>query len=103
VHAIILRRDIEIVYGDTDSVYFRPRLSMYRDTSDLRSVLIEARVIADELANTINTEIGAKTHERLKMQFEETMVPSFMAGKKKYFGLSFEDIPTILPLEIKYD
>lgn len=98
VHHHIESKDCEIVYGDTDSVYFRPRLTHFRtykdktgDTgSSLASDMLQSAYEATEkLKAEINEMIGNKTSGFLKMAFEELLLPSMFTGKKKYCGIVY--------------
>ena len=60
VHKMVAEFDCEVVYGDTDSIYLRPRASHYNlqnpiDTYDLIGSALE---IAAKIRDTVNKTVG---------------------------------------------
>jgi len=41
------------------------------------------------LQNNINDIIGKQTNNKVKMEFEEILLPSLFIGKKKYCGVIY--------------
>ena len=94
VHRAVGERDCEVVAGDTDSIYFRPRAEHYSLPAEgllsCSAMLDQANQIADRMRLFVNDMIGKQTHGFLKMAFEELLCPSVFTGKKKYFGAMYK-------------
>lgn len=112
VHRVIALKDCEVVAGDTDSIYFRPRASHYSksllEKFDPNQMLSEGMGIAFRLQREVNEMMAKKTHGVLKMEFEEMLCPSIFTGKKKYFGVVYkpnesESIDIIKHVDVRKD
>ena len=93
VHKMVGDMDCEIVYGDTDSIYMRPRFSHYTQTAaNTYSLIEQATIIATKIRDIVNGVVGSLTNGRLKMEFEEILLPSLFMGKKKYCGVIHKEL-----------
>lgn len=106
VHQMVATQDCEIVYGDTDSIYMRPRFSHYRahDTNTALNTyaLIERAIqVAHSIRDQVNHQVGLLTDGKLKMEFEEVLCPSLFMGKKKYCGVKHKEVSLMPNIHLK--
>ena len=100
------KKNFEIKYGDTDFLYLTCSDSCY-EKCDLaynngKGTILKLEywtemvkitmVVIEKLRNEVNTFLRLKTRsDYLKMAYEEVLFPVVFTGKKKYFGIPYED------------
>lgn len=97
----IQQKGYKLIYGDTDSVYVEIPENLYEEIDKLYNEnkitkleywekMVEISIKnANEIKKEINEYIRNDNGSPfLEVAFEESIFPSFFAGKKKYFGLA---------------
>jgi hypothetical protein len=83
----------EIVVHNTDSVFLAPHEDMMGETlGNAEQMVAKIPELAQELLDAIHVEIHAMGRsDKIKMALDKIMYPSVYCGKKKYYGIAWED------------
>ena len=110
----VLKKQFEICYGDTDSLYLSCPQSAFREL-DVRYLVGDLKTREDYWTEQVKLTMGEldglrdKVNARLRadngtgflrMAYEEVLFPVAMTGKKKYYGIAHVNIPNFRPKKL---
>ena len=77
-----------VIYGDTDSVFIKPKNSNYLENKDIDKIKVVGTDIEDEINDFIKKYIKKFGAEKnfLQIEFEKIYTKFFISSKKRYIG-----------------